>query len=408
MNKKTLYIIIAAILLIAIIIGFKKCSNKTIVSFETEKAKMGTVVNTVTATGTIQATKTVQVGTQVSGVINKIYVDFNSHVKKGQLLAEVDKKTLNAQLESAQATLDRTKSDADYQSKNYERIKVLFDKGLIAQTDFDNATNTFKQAKAALKTAQSDYNKAKTNLSFADIYSPIDGIVLNRAVDEGQTVAASFNTPTLFTIAQDLTQMRVEANIDEADIGLVKLQQKVKFTVDAFPDESFNGEVTEIRLQPTTISNVVTYTVIIKAPNPESKLMPGMTANISILADEANNALLVPSKALRFTPDSSLMVKYFESLPEDQRPNLSDINAKRTAAKVNKLLQKSAKVWVKDGAKVFPVPVTIGLNDETNVQIISGLKLGQEVIISMSSTGNSDAAKTAAKSPFMPTRPGKK
>lgn len=407
MKKKFIYIGIIVVIII-LFIGIKRCSGSTKVTFETAPAKTATVSNVVTATGTIQAIKTVEVGTQVSGVIDKIYVDYNSHVKKGQLLAELDRKTLLAELESAKATLDKSKSDADYQSKNYERMKTLFNKGFIAQTDYDVANNSYKQSQATLKAAQSTYNKAKTNLSYAEITSPIDGTILSRAVDEGQTVAASFSTPTLFTIAQDLTQMQVEANIDEADIGQVKLGQKVTFNVDAYSDSYFTGEVIQIRLEPTTTSNVVTYTVIIKAPNPDLMLMPGMTANISIITKEAKDVLTIPSKALRFSPDSDMMVKYYQSLPESERPKLDKIHRRKISFADN-TEQKSAKIWIKEGVKVHPIDVELGVNDETNVQILRGLKSGVNVVLSMTDQAEKESgeAKTQSSSPFMPKRPGR-
>ncbi|HAH23055.1 MAG TPA: efflux RND transporter periplasmic adaptor subunit, partial [Prolixibacteraceae bacterium] len=253
--------------------------TKETVSYETAKIERGTISNTITATGTLEAIKTVQVGTQVSGVIEKIFVDFNSQVKKGQLLAQLDETPLLAQLQQSKASVDQAEAQVKYQKATYDRYKVLAEKKLIAQSDFDLAEFNYNNALGQLSNAKSVYDKNKINLSYARIYSPIDGIILQRAVDEGQTVAASFSTPTLFTIANDLTQMRVEAKVDEADIGQVRNGQRVEFTVDAFPLRKFSGEVTEIRLQPVSTANVITYTVIINAPNPEKVLMPGMTAN---------------------------------------------------------------------------------------------------------------------------------
>jgi len=405
MKKKTIYIGAGIVALCVIFIIFRTCAKKQHVAFETGTVKIGTVRNVVTATGTIQPVDTVSVGTQVSGVIDKIYVNYNSHVKKGQLLAELDKKTLTTELQSAKADLEKAKADLTYQAKNYQRIKILFQKGLIAQTDFDSSTNTYDQAKATLNSAQNAYTKAKTNLGYASIYSPIDGIVESRSVDEGQTVAASFSTPKLFTIAKDLTQMQVYANIDEADIGQVKVGQHVTFTVDAFSDLTFEGEVTEIRLKPTTTSNVVTYSVIIKAPNPDTKLMPGMTANISIITEEAKDVLTMPSKAVRFSPDSLMMVAYFKSLPENERPKIDKIRGQKiTFAEKNKL--KSSRIWIKRGSFVHPINVELGINDETNVQILSGdLKKGDEVILSMSQSASADSTKSKGGSPFMPSAP---
>ena len=230
----------------------------------------------VTATGTLEAITTVEVGTQVSGVIEKIYVDFNTQVKKGQLLAQLDKTPLQAQVDQSQATVDNAEAELTYQKSNYERTKALYDKQLIAKSDYDLAVYNFNKAQASLKNAKSVHDKNKINLSYASIYSPIDGIILDRAVDEGQTVAASFNTPTLFSIANDLTQMQVEANVDEADIGQIVEGQRVEFTVDAYPDMKFAGVVSQLRLQPVETNNVITYTVIVNAPNPDLKLMPAI------------------------------------------------------------------------------------------------------------------------------------
>src|SRR5664279_793841 len=271
-------------------------------TYETAVVKKGSIKNTITATGTVQADTTVAIGTQVSGVIQKIYVDFNSHVKKGQLLLELDKTPLQTQVQQAQASLDDAKSQVSFQSATYERYKALLDKKLVAQADYDQVKYNYDNAMAGLKTAQAGFDKAMVNLNYATIYSPIKGVVLNRAVDQGQNGAASFNNSYLFNIGNDLTQMQVQANVDEADIGQVRDGQSVDFTVDAYPNETFKGSVRQIRLQPVVTSNVVTYTVIVNAPNPEEKLMPGMTANITVLTQEVDSVITVPGKALRFTP----------------------------------------------------------------------------------------------------------
>ena len=272
--------------------------------------KKGSIINTITATGTVQADTTVLIGTQVSGVIKKIYVDFNSNVRKGQLLAEIDKTPLETQVQQAQASLDDAKSEVVFQTATYERYKALLDKKLVAQADYDQVKYNYDKARSNLKTAQAGYDKAMVNLNYASIYSPIVGIVLNRAVDQGQTVAASFNTPNLFTIGNDLSMMQVQANVDEADIGQVRISQPVDFTVDAYPNETFKGSVRQIRLQPVVTSNVVTYTVIVNAPNPEKKLMPGMTANITVLVQKVDSVPVIPAKALRFTPDAAYLAEY--------------------------------------------------------------------------------------------------
>jgi HlyD family secretion protein len=442
----------AVILIVLVIVLIKTCGDKKQhISIETVKVKTGSVSNIVTATGTIEAIKTVEVGTQVSGEVSKIYVDYNSQVKAGQLLAELDRKPLTTALTISEASLDDAKSEMTYQTANYDRIKALFDKKLVAASDYELALYNYEKSKASLKTAQLNYDKAKINLAYAYIYSPIDGVVLSRAVDEGQTVAASFSTPTLFSIANDLTRMQVEASIDEADIGQVKDGQRVDFTVDAYPDQEFAGTVTQIRLKPVVTSNVVTYTVIVQAPNPDKKLMPGMTASITIYVEEANNVLTVSSKALRFKPNQMLIKAYFESLPRDQRPDSiprfgrmasagsmagkgnmpsganvpgegsmppagngqgfapgaassgftspSDVSASTAE-------EKSSEVWVKTGNLLHPVKIETGIDNDIDVQIISGLKEGDDVIISMSMDKAVPVKSSEeSSSPFMPKPP---
>ena len=403
--KKNLLYIGSAVVLVAI--GFfvykSFASTEKTISFETAKIGKGTISNTVTATGTLEAIKTVEVGTQVSGVIEKIYVDFNSQVKKGQLLAQLDETPLLTQLEQSKASVDQSEAEVKYQKATYERYKSLAEKKLIAQSDFDLAEYNFNKAVANLNNVKSVFERSRINLSYARIYSPIDGIILERAVDEGQTVAASFSTPTLFTIANDLTQMRVEAKVDEADIGKVLNGQRVEFTVDAFPLKKFAGEVTEIRLQPVASANVITYTVVINAPNPDKILMPGMTANASFFVTERNEILVVPSKAIQFSPDQTALATYNQSIPGGN-PDASQV---AEGAPNDKQTDSMKTVWVKQGLMVHPQKVTVGVTDEIHYEIISGLKEGDEVVTSMSAAATSAKATTAAaKSPFMPTRPG--
>ncbi|MGA2408363.1 MAG: efflux RND transporter periplasmic adaptor subunit [Bacteroidales bacterium] len=412
-------------------------------TFETAIVKKGSIINTITATGTIQADTTVLIGTQVSGVIKKIYVDFNSNVKKGQLLAELDKTPLQTQVQQAQASLDDSKSEVEFQTATYERYKALLDKKLVAQADYDQVKYSYDKARANLKTAQAGYDKSIVNLNYASIYSPIVGVVLNRAVDQGQTVAASFSTPNLFTIGNDLTQMQVQANVDEADIGQVRTDEPVDFTVDAYPNEIFKGSVRQIRLQPIVTSNVVTYTVIVNAPNPEKKLMPGMTANITVLVQKVDSVMIIPGKALRFTPDAAFLSEYMKNNPMGQRqgtggagrpagtggtagpagtggtagtgltggtpgtaanqPNPGGFQAGGQTGK------KPVIIWVKDGENVRRVRVVTGAIDGTNAEIKSGLKEGDEVILSMTlaskSTTTTAAATPTTTNPFMPQRP---
>jgi HlyD family secretion protein len=404
-------------------------------TFETAVVKKGSIINTITATGTVEADTTVLIGTQVSGVIKKIYVDFNSHVRKGQLLAELDKTPLQTQVQQAQASLDDSKSEVEFQTATYERFKALLDKKLVAQADYDQVKYSYDKARANLKTAQAGYDKSIVNLDYATIYSPIAGVILNRAVDQGQTVAASFSTPNLFTIGNDLTQMQVQANVDEADIGQIKKEQPVSFTVDAYPNEVFKGSVRQLRLQPVVTSNVVTYTVIVNAPNPELKLMPGMTANITVLVQQVDSVLTVPGKALRFTPDAAWLAEYMKKNPygQGQRqgaggtgqasggdraqgtvsgPNAGQYQA--NSAQFQSSTQAAKRpviVWVKSGELIHRTRVITGAIDGTNAEIKSGLNQGDEVILSMNLAGKTvtgsgaAAATSTTTNPFMPQRP---
>jgi len=462
--KKRIIIISAAVILIAVavILIFKPFGSKAdTYVFETAVAEKGTISNTVDATGTLEAITTVEVGTQVSGVIRKIYVDFNSHVRQGQLLAQLDKTPLIAQLEQSKATVDEAEAELEYQTSNYNRLKALFEKKLIAQTDFDQATYNYSRAKAALSNARSVYNRNKINLDYATILSPIDGVVLNRAVDEGQTVAASFNTPTLFTIANDLTQMQVESNVAEADIGKVKAGQRVEFTVDAYQDEKFAGTVSEVRLQPTVTNNVVTYTVIINAPNPDKKLMPGMTASTTIYVEEKSDVLIIPGKALRFIPDEKIMAALTGNLPGmsssgtvpaafgsaktsagtgagfsspnpgkdssssgpsvqgaspgNMRQQTAQNNATQGVtvgsatgmASANSFNSKDRlMIWIKEQGNIHPAMVRTGINNGSDVEIVSGLNGGEQVILSMKLSGKGEEGEKAEfRSPFMPQFP---
>ena len=426
MKKKILIIgsvvVVAAVAVLLITKPFSK--KKTEVTFETVKVERGSITNTVTATGTIEAVTSVDVGTQVSGIIDKVYVDFNDKVKQGQLLAMIDKKQLTAQLEQSQATLNQAQAQLTYQEATYNRLKALYEKKLIAQSDYDQALYNYENAKASLKNARSSYDRTKVNLDYCTITSPIDGVVLNRAIEEGQTVAASFNTPTLFTIVNDLTQMEVETSVDEADIGKVKQDQRVEFTVDAYTDMKFEGKVAEVRLQPTTTNNVVTYSVILSAPNPDQKLMPGMTASATIYVDEKQNTLILSGKAMRFTPDQAYMQQQFEkmakNMPTGARPmgmppsgtasqgtamaangNQSSAGQTMPTGTMPQMPQGgfgnfmapdgSKMVWVKDSlGGIRPNRITVGIDNGTNVEVLSGLKEGDEVVISMEG-GSSDS-----------------
>lgn len=328
------------------------------INFKEEKAELKTLQNSVTATGTIEAVTSVTVGTQVSGIVNKLYVDYNSQVKKGQVIAELDKTNLLSELNTAKANLASAQSNLNYQAANMSRYQTLYKKGLVSADEYENALLTYRQAKEQVASSKENVQKAQTNLGYATITSPIDGTVISKSVEEGQTVAASFNTPELFTIAKDLTNMQVVANVDEADIGGVKEGDRVTFTVDAYPDDTFEGVVKQVRLEATTTNNVVTYEVVISAPNADLKLKPGLTANVTIYTQERSGILAVPNKALRFTPTK-------ETVGKDMK--IVDCKGKN-------------KVWTLNGKTLTAHPVTIGQTDGINTEITKGIKQGQKIV----------------------------
>tara|TARA_R110002050_G_scaffold233063_3_gene368785 strand:+ start:8235 stop:9440 length:1206 start_codon:yes stop_codon:yes gene_type:complete len=396
MKSKKNIIISSIVLIILAIVAyfFLKGDDAIIIQAKTIEAKKANVTTMVTATGTIEPITQVEVGTQVSGVVEKIYVDYNSMVKQGQLIAELDKTNLNASKTQAQAAYDNAVSQRNYTQTIYERQKSLYDNQVISKSDFDEAKYNYQTAKGTVTQRLSDLQAARTNLGYANIYSPIDGVVLSRAIDEGQTVAASYSTPTLFTIAQDLKEMQVEADVDEADIGYVKDGQRVTFTVDAYIGETFEGIVTQVRLDPTITSNVVTYTVVIKADNPDLKLKPGLTATISIYTLELNNVLTAEAKAINFKPNTQTLASY------NTQHNLP--------ASINHLPKDATILWVynADGA-ITPKTVTLGASDGVNVQVLSGITEGDKLVYNLKETVASTAeVATETESPFMPKPPG--
>lgn len=332
--------------------------EKEEINFKQEKVSLQTLQNSVTATGTIEAVTSVTVGTQVSGIVNKLYVDYNSQVKKGQVIAELDKTNLLSELNTAKANMASAQSQLNYQSANMKRYQTLYQKGLVSADDYENALLTYRQAKEQVATAKEQVQRAQTNLGYATITSPIDGTVISKSVEEGQTVAASFNTPELFTIAKDLTNMQVVADVDEADIGAVKEGDRVTFTVDAYPDDTFEGTVKQVRLQATTTNNVVTYEVVISAQNADLKLKPGLTANVTIYTQERTGVLAVANKSLRFTPTK-------ETVGKDMK--IVDCKGKN-------------KVWTLDGKTLTAHPVSIGQTDGMHTEITKGLKAGQQIV----------------------------
>ncbi|MBR4925719.1 MAG: efflux RND transporter periplasmic adaptor subunit [Prevotella sp.] len=331
--------------------------KKEEVTFKTEKVSLTNIQNSITATGTIEPVTSVTVGTQVSGIVSKLYVDYNSVVRKGQVIAELDRTNLMSELNTARANLSSAQSSLNYQQANLKRYSELYKKGLVSADDYESAQLSYRQSKEQVATANESVRRAQTNLSYATITSPIDGVVLSKSVEEGQTVAASFNTPELFKIAQDLTNMQVVADVDEADIGDVHEGERVTFTVDAYPDDVFQGSVTQVRQEATTTNNVVTYEVVISAPNAQLKLKPGLTASVTIYTAEKTGVLSVPSKALKFTPTKETV----------GNKKIIDCNGKN-------------KVWALVGNEIKAFPVSIGMTDGVHTQIMSGLKEGQEII----------------------------
>lgn len=377
MNKTIFSAVAIAALTLSTLVS---CSDGANVTYKTEEVAKQDLSTSITATGSIEPVTQVEVGTQVSGIIDKIYVDYNSVVHKGDIIAELDKTNLLSELASAKSNLSNYQSNLNYQTANYNRYKTLYNKGLVSADEYESARLSYEQAVQQVAVQQQNVQKAQTNLGYATITSPIDGVVLSREVEEGQTVASSMTTPTLFIIAQDLTDMRVIADIDEADIGGVTDGQRVTFTVDAFPDDVFEGKVTQVRQNATTESNVVTYEVVISAPNESLKLKPGLTANVTIYTMELHDVLSVPSKALRFTPNE-LLLKNDEKIIDCDGEN---------------------KVWVRDGKNFKAIPVEIGSTNGTYTEIKSGVKEGTEVITEFELNETETEEESTASNPFMP------
>lgn len=403
MNKKK--IILIAVIVVAVVgAGFRLFSGskaKHKVTYETAAVTKGEISESVTATGTIEPVTEVEVGTQVSGIIDKIYADYNSVVTKGQLIAEMDRVTLQSEVASQRAAYNGAKAEYEYQRKNYERNRGLHEKQLISDTDYEQSVYNYEKAKSNYESSQASLAKAERNLSYATITSPIDGVVINRAVEEGQTVASGFETPTLFTIAADLTQMQVVADVDEADIGGVEDGQRVTFTVDAYPNDTFEGVVTQIRLgedsssssgSSTTSSTVVTYEVVISAPNPDLKLKPRLTANVTIYTLDRKDVLSVPARALRFTPE---------------KPLIGDND-------IVKDCEGEHKLWTREGNTFIAHPVVVGISNGVNTEIVSGIGEGAVVVTEATIgrmpgegvTADTQQGPSGEKSPFMPGPPG--
>jgi len=390
---------------------------------QTEQPRYGYISKSVTATGTVQPVDTVTIGSQVSGTIKSIYTDFNAKVRKGQLIAELDKALFEAQVNQYKANLEVARAALVYQKSTFDRQTLLYNAGAISKADYENSENQYLGAKANVQSVQAQLDASIKNLSYASIYSPVDGVVMTRNVSVGQTVAASFNTPTLFVIAKDISKMQVQAAVSEADIGEVRNGLRASFTVDAYPDISFNGTVNQIRLEPVVSANVVTYSTLLTAPNEDLKLKPGMTANIFIFTKEVDSAMLISAKALKFKPDSS-MLKQFKIIPdtnaerEVRREARRASNSGPTAPPRHRHDSASRQidtapatgtpsfVWVKVGDSLVEKKIATGLNNDTQVQIISGLDNDDEVIDGAEVETKGEAKSGAVRSPFMPARRG--
>ncbi len=388
MGKKKIIAVITVVTVAVVCCCLAFCGKgKHEVSFETAVIGINDISNSVTATGTIEPVTSVDVGTQVSGIVANIYVDYNSVVKKGQVIAELDKTNLISEVNTAKASLSNAQSQLTYQKANYQRYKALYDKGLVSADEYETALLSYQQAQDAVTQQRESLQQAQTNLGYATITSPVDGVVLSREVEEGQTVASSFETPTLFTIAKDLTDMRVIADVDEADIGDVREGERVTFTVDAYPDDTFSGTVTQVRQEGNTEDNVVTYEVVISAPNKDLKLKPGLTANVTIYTLDKPGVLSVPNKALRFTPAKEL---------------IGDAQVKDCKGE--------NKVWTFAGNVFQAHPVTVGISDGVNTELLGGMDKGAKVVTEIKVDGGemmqSGNAGDEESSPFAPKGPG--
>lgn len=386
MKKKVIIAVVCVAAAAVAAVLILKPSDKKKVELETAQVEKIDIRNSVTATGSVEPVTEVEVGTQVSGIVDKLFVDFNDEVSAGQVIALMDKINLEAELQSAQAQLSSAKTEYDYRQKEFNRTKALYEKELISEADYDAAYYQFETSKNAYNQAQASITKVKRNLSYATITSPIDGVVISRAVEEGQTVAAGFETPTLFTIAKDLTKMQIIANVDEADIGQVLEGQRVEFSVDAYPDDIFEGTVFQVRLEAKTESNVVTYEVVIKADNPDLKLKPGLTANITIYTEEKLGVIAVPGKALKFNPEPGIM--------------------SMTGIEIAGQPVQGSHVWVLQDNSIICKAVKTGSSFNSDVEV-SGLNVGETVVTGVGmQQAEMPAGKAPERSPFMPTPPG--
>ncbi|MPS65373.1 MAG: efflux RND transporter periplasmic adaptor subunit [Chryseobacterium sp.] len=392
---KNSIITLVAVIAVFFIYQYFTQKKEAKISIQTVKLSKQNITTSVTATGTVEPVDQVEVGTQVSGIINHIYADYNSQVKKGQLLAELDKTNLQESVNNALAQYEAALNELNYYQQNYNRQNNMFRSGVISKADYEQAAYQVKNSQQTVNQRKTALAQARTNLSYANIYAPIDGIILSREVEEGQTVAASMTTPTLFSIAKDITKMQVEANVDEADIGDVKVGQRVSFTVDAYPQEEFNGKVRQVRLAATTESNVVTYTVIIDADNSEQKLKPGLTATVTIFTQELKNINTVPAAAISFSPDTEILQKYYLQ---------NQLTGKVPETKTGK--NKEKYIWIINKDKsLSQKQITVGINDGINVQVNNGLTGDEQIVTALDEQQEAVAKSGSESSPFMPKRP---
>ena len=376
MKKRKIIITISVIVILAtayIVYSVWIRQKNTDISWITVQPEKGDIQNLVTATGTVNALKTVLVGTQVSGVISKIFVDFNSVVKQGQVIALLDTRTLKVSLDEARSNLSKAQAQFEQVKSDYERNKILYEKNLIDSSDFGLQLSNYKAAQNTVDAAEGEVSKAIINLDLATITAPINGVIISRNVDVGQTVAASFSTPTLFTIANDLKKMQLQANVDEADIGLIQLEQNVYFNVDAYPDQNFTGVVQQLRMQPMTTNNVVSYAVMIDAPNEDLKLLPGMNANINIIVKEVKDIIKIPISALNFSPGH--LQKDLDSISvQKQKDSLATLG--------------QSMVFVLHNSSLTPIIIKTGLSDGIKTEVKSGdLTTKSQLVVGVKQNG---------------------
>lgn len=365
MSKRKILVtsaVVGALLLIVMMVTKSGTENLNPTHFEVSKVKKGSLAYEVTATGTINPINTVTVGTQVSGIVEKVLADYNDDVKEGQVLALLDSSTLKENMEKSLANYELAEAKEHKAKLNYERIKKLYQDKLTSSASLEEAEVGYKEASANVLGAKADYNIAKKNFEYATIKSPVSGTVISKEIEQGQTVAASFSTPTLFEVAEDLSKMQIEASVSEADIGYIKPEMKAVFTVDAYPNDKFYGKIRQVRLSPTEVSNVVMYTVIIEIDNSSRKLLPGMTASVTIKAEEANDVLIIPAMALQFKPSARV-----KSMMEIK--------------KIGEIAEDEDVIYLFEKGKIVPRIIKKGISDMTNIEIKEGVKLGEEVII---------------------------